>query len=149
MRQGTTLLVGLVGLTSCDAEPTQDTADATAATFAEGSRAARAAVAFLNDPTSGQPQLNAAGLNATIVRVIIDHPRPDDLELTLENTHGTVVPPWDPSMGPLPTAPEGIVVGVSGDESANGLWTITARDTVACETGALSLFALELISRCD
>jgi hypothetical protein len=84
-----------------------------------------------------------------ILRVSISHPRPDDLVLTLENTSGTVVPVWDPSMGPLPTALEDIIVDVPGDESANGMWVLSAFDTVAGETGTIEFFTLELTSRWD
>lgn len=87
-------------------------------------------------------------MNATL-RVLIDHPRPSDLVLTLENTAGTVVPVWDPSMGPLPTALEDIPVQVPGDEPANGMWVLSAFDTVAGETGTIQFFTLELISRFD
>ena len=87
-------------------------------------------------------------MDATL-RVLIDHPRPSDLVLTLENTAGTVVPVWDPSMGPLPVALEAIPVQVPGDEPANGMWVLTAFDTVAGETGTIQFFTLELISRFD
>jgi subtilisin-like proprotein convertase family protein len=36
-----------------------------------------------------------------------------------------------------------------GDESANGLWTLTVFDRVAGQTGTVSLFTLELVSRFD
>lgn len=117
---------------------------------------------FVNEGSGGIPDGPDGGIGVSVqaiglatvpmdavVRVIIDHPRPEDLELTLENPQGTVVPVWDPSMGPLPTAPDGIKVGVPGDESANGLWTLTAFDRVEGQTGTLSLFTLELISRFD
>lgn len=84
-----------------------------------------------------------------IVRVVIQHPRPNDLRLTLENTIGTVVPVWEAGAGPIPSAPEGIPVNVPSDESANGLWTLTVFDTVAGQTGTVGLFSLELISRFD
>jgi hypothetical protein len=86
-----------------------------------------------------------------IVRVVIDHPRPDDLELTLTNPSesGTTVMVWPRGSGPLPTAPEGIVVFVPGDEVANGLWTLNVLDTVEGEQGMFSLFSLELTSRFD
>ena len=87
-------------------------------------------------------------MNATL-RVLIDHPRPSDLVLTLENTAGTVVPVWDPSMGPLPTSLEDIPVQVPGDEPANGMWVLSAFDTVAGETGTIQFFTLELVSRFD
>ena len=83
-----------------------------------------------------------------VVRVLINHPRPDDLELTLENSQGTVVPVWSPGMGELPDL-EGIKVGVPGDEVANGMWTLTVFDTVAGEQGTIDLFTLELTSRFD
>ncbi len=86
-----------------------------------------------------------------IVRVVIDHPRPDDLELTLTNPSeaGTTVMVWPRGSGPVPTAPEGIVVSVPGDEVANGLWTLNILDTVEGEQGTFSLFSLELTSRFD
>lgn len=84
-----------------------------------------------------------------VVRVLIDHPRPADLVLTLENPLGTSVPVWKAADGPLPDAPEGIAVGVPGDEPANGLWTLTIRDTATGQTGSYSFFSLELTSRWD
>jgi hypothetical protein len=84
-----------------------------------------------------------------ILRVLIDHPRPSDLVLTLENTQGTVVPVWDPSMGALPMNLEDIQVAVPSDESANGMWVLSAFDTVAGETGTIQFFTLELTSRWD
>ena len=84
-----------------------------------------------------------------VVRVLIDHPRPEDLELTLDNPIGTRVMVHPRGAGPLPAAPDGIVVNVPGDEDANGLWTLTVTDTAMGEQGAITLFALELTSRFD
>jgi hypothetical protein len=84
-----------------------------------------------------------------VVRVVIDHPRPADLVLTLENPSGTSVPVWSAADGPLPRAPEGIPVRVPGDEGVLGTWTLTVRDTVSGQTGMLSFFSIELTSRWD
>ena len=60
-----------------------------------------------------------------------------------------MVPVWESGVGAIPRAPEGIVVSVPGDETANGLWTLTVYDTLEGEQGTLSLFTLELTSRWD
>jgi len=110
--------------------------------------------AIADGPDGGiSTDLQAIGLATVptdaILRVMIDHPRPSDLVLTLENTAGTVVPVWDPSMGPLPVALEDILVQVPGDEPANGMWVLSAFDTVFGEVGTIQFFTLELISRFD
>jgi hypothetical protein len=84
-----------------------------------------------------------------VVRVVLDHPRENDLELSLQNPSGTSVHVWSSADGPLPRAPEGIPVGVPGDEGLLGTWTLTVRDTVSGQSGTLTFFSLELTSRWD
>ncbi len=81
-----------------------------------------------------------------VVRVVIDHARPTDLELSLTNPAGTTVLVWPRGAGPLP---ESIPVAVPGDESVNGSWVLTVLDTVAGQTGTSRRFSLELVSRFD
>ncbi len=80
------------------------------------------------------------------VRVVIDHERPEDLELTLTNPTGTTVMVWPRGSGALP---ESIPVGVPGDESANGSWLLTILDTKTGIVGTSRRFSLELITRFD
>lgn len=113
-----------------------------------------APAAIADGPDGGiSTDLQAIGLATVptdaVLRVLIDHPRPSDLVLTLENTAGTSVPVWDPSMGPLPASLEAIPVAVPGDEPANGMWVLSAFDTVSGETGTIQFFTLELTSRFD
>lgn len=81
-----------------------------------------------------------------VVHARIEHARPADLELTLENPTGTSVLVWAAGAGPIP---ETISVNVPGDESVNGLWTLTVKDKAAGVVGAITLFTLELTSRFD
>lgn len=81
-----------------------------------------------------------------IVHVRLEHARPADLELTLENPTGTSVLVWPAGKGPIPTT---IPVNVPGDESVNGLWTLTVKDKAVGVVGAITLFTLELTSRFD
>lgn len=81
-----------------------------------------------------------------VVHARIEHARQADLELTLENPTGTSVLVWPAGSGPVPAT---IPVNVPGDESVNGLWTLTVKDKSAGVTGAITLFTLELTSRFD
>jgi hypothetical protein len=81
-----------------------------------------------------------------ILRTVIAHDRPADLELILVNPIDTETVVWPAGSGPIPHE---LVVGVPGDEPVNGLWTLTIRDTKGGAAGAVSLFALELTSRWD
>jgi len=81
-----------------------------------------------------------------VIHTRIEHARQGDLELWLENPAGTSVLAWAAGQGPIPTS---LVVGVPGDEQANGLWTLQVRDTATGQTGAITLFTLELTTRWD
>lgn len=81
-----------------------------------------------------------------IVRAVIDHPRPEELELVLVNPIETEVVVWKKGAGPIPPS---IVAHVPGDEPVNGLWTLTVRDTQQGNVGVVGRFSLELTSRFD
>jgi cysteine-rich repeat protein len=92
----------------------------------------------------------ACGLASVPVDIVLylhlDHPRPEDLLIELEDPNGQVGTvldhePWRP--GPLVAQ-----VG-SGDDQVNGLWTLHVRDTVRGETGSLTGWSLYLLSRWD
>lgn len=112
---------------------------------------------YVNEGAASIPDTGSTGMSVDVfglatvpmegvVTAIIDHPRPQDLELTLENPIGTSV-----MVLPLgaATIPASIPVNVPGDEQANGLWTLTVTDTKAGQTGTVTFFALELTSRFD
>ena len=94
--------------------------------------------------------LVACGLATVPVDIVVtlqlDHPRPEDLLVVLEDPNGqqgTVLDhqTWTP--GP-------IVVGVgSGDDLVNGEWTLHVTDTVPGEDGELRGWSVYLLSNWD
>ena len=104
-------------------------------------------------PEGGSPLVSsvvACGLATVPVDITVtlhlDHPRPEDLLVTLEDPNGQsgVVldhAPWVP--GPIVT-----FVG-SGDDQVLGLWTLRVTDTVAGETGSLLGWSVYLLSNWD
>ena len=92
----------------------------------------------------------ACGLASVSVDIVVelhlDHSRPEELVIELEDPNGAVGTvldrqTWQP--GP-------IVVRVgSGDDQVNGQWTLHVRDTVRGETGTLIGWSLYLLSRWD
>ena len=92
----------------------------------------------------------ACGLASVPVDIVVylhlDHPRPEDLVIELEDPNGQVGTvleneAWSP--GPI------IARVGSGDDQVNGLWTLHVRDTVSGETGNLTGWSLYLLSRWD
>jgi hypothetical protein len=81
-----------------------------------------------------------------VVTLHLDHPRPEDLVVTLEDPNqqvGIVLSneSWTP--GPIVT-----LVG-SGTHLVNGEWTLTVSDTVAGESGRLLGWSVYLLSNWD
>ena len=81
-----------------------------------------------------------------VVTLHLDHPRPEDLVVTLEDPNqqvGIVLSneSWTP--GPIVT-----FVG-SGDDLVNGEWTLTVSDTVMGESGRLLGWSVYLLSNWD
>lgn len=104
-----------------------------------------------------EAQILAYGLATVDVEVRLDllvsHPRPADLRITLVNPAGNEVPVFD---GATDEAPNGEVHldgarlgGFSGDESVNGVWRLRAVDGVSGSEGTLHRFALTVSSRWD
>lgn len=112
---------------------------------------------YVNEGAASIPDVGSTGMSVEVfglatvpldgeVTALIDHPRPQDLELTLENPAGTSVMVLPRGSSAIPAI---IPVDVPGDEQANGLWTLTVTDTKAGQTGAITFFALQLTSRFD
>jgi subtilisin-like proprotein convertase family protein len=81
-----------------------------------------------------------------VVRLHLDHPRPEDLLVVLEDPNeqqGTVLDHVPYSGGDVVT-----FVG-SGDDIVNGLWTLHVTDTVAGESGTLLGWSVYLLSQWD
>ena len=81
-----------------------------------------------------------------VVTLHLDHPRPQDLVVRLEdpnNQQGVVLNHQTWSPGP-------IVVSVgSGDDTVNGEWTLHVTDTVSGESGRLLGWSVYLLSNWD
>jgi cysteine-rich repeat protein len=81
-----------------------------------------------------------------VVTLHLDHPRPEDLEVLLENPQGeqgTVLDHESPSPGQI-----SVRVG-SGDDAVNGQWTLQVIDTVSGERGKLIGWSIYLLSNFD
>jgi hypothetical protein len=107
-----------------------------------------------SDPQGLRSQLVVSGLTTVStdvnVRLVLQHPDMSQVSLTLENPAGTV------ANIPIPDGAESYVVidqlvqGIPGDESANGIWTLTVLDSVADGQAAyLQEWTLRLGSRWD
>lgn len=92
-----------------------------------------------------------------IINLVVDHPDPSALTITLTNPSANEVMVWDQEPSPFDAVwyPEPgslrlsrVPVGFSGDESVNGTWILTI--TSASDTpGALVSWELEIMSRYD
>jgi hypothetical protein len=109
--------------------------------------------AFVTAPELAIPDNRPAGATATIyayglatvdmdvwLALEIDHPRPGDLAITLENPAGAVAT--------VPIA-GGPIRGFSGDESVNGAWKLRIVDGRSGQRGTLRRAVLTLGSRWD
>ena len=108
-----------------------------------------------HDPAGAEAWLLVEGLATVDVDVLLDlvvsHPRPADLKVSLLNPAGTEVVIFDgatPANGEL-TLKNFVVKGFPGDEYLNGAWRLRAVDGKAGETGGIGLFGLTLTSRWD
>ncbi|MEM9691017.1 MAG: proprotein convertase P-domain-containing protein [Myxococcota bacterium] len=82
-----------------------------------------------------------------VVAFEVDHPRPEDLIVTLESAHGTTAPLWEHERD----GEDVLVVldGVERDNSVNGTWKLHVIDTAEGESGTLEALELYLTSRYD
>jgi hypothetical protein len=87
-----------------------------------------------------------------IIDLLIDHPRPADLRVTLINPATADVVLFD-GAGGWPASQlnrNGYVVpGFSGDEAANGVWQLKVEDRASGMTGTVVRFGLQITSRWD
>ena len=92
-----------------------------------------------------------------ILNLVLDHPDPSALTITLTNPSGNEVMVWDQEPSPYDFAwyPEPgtlrlsrVPVGFSGDEDVNGTWELRITST-SDDPGTLDAYALEVMSRFD
>lgn len=82
-----------------------------------------------------------------VLTLEIDHPRPEDLVVTVRAPNSSEDVVWNHVADPQATLPVGW--GVERDSHVNGTWTCEVRDTVTGETGFLRGFSLRVNSRWD
>ena len=106
--------------------------------------------AIPDDGTTISSSIVACGLATVPVDIVVtlhlDHPRPEDLLITLEDPNeqqGTVLDHETYAGGDI------VAFVGSGDDSVNGLWTLRVTDTVAGESGALLGWSVYLLSNFD
>ena len=113
-----------------------------------------------NDPAGLESVISVTGLATVemdvIVDITIDHPKPDQLTVSVLNPYQpsgeqTVeVVLWDQQPHPgSPLLLSGPAIGFTGDESVNGDWRLRVVDHGAEKTGSLVSWTLELTSRYD
>jgi hypothetical protein len=114
--------------------------------------------------TKGDPlmtTIEATGLATVdmdvIINLVVDHPDPSALTITLTNPSANEVMVWDQEPSPFDAIwyPEPgtlrlsrVPVGFSGDESVNGTWILTITST-SDAPGSLVSWELEIMSRYD
>ena len=104
-----------------------------------------------------EAQLLAYGLATvdTEVRVdlLISHPRPADLRVTLVNPADNEVLVFDGATTPAPNGEvymDGVRLGgFSGDEGVNGVWRLRVVDSASGQEGTLHRFGFTVSSRWD
>lgn len=82
-----------------------------------------------------------------IVHLDIDHPRPEDLYVTLTQPSSAETLIWDVDSSGHATVVVGW--GLERDSAVNGTWTLQVTDFFAGNTGTLRGWSLELTSRYD
>lgn len=117
--------------------------------------------AFTSEPEQSIPDGDARGVTTSLLAfglatvstdvlldLAIEHPRPEDLRVTLTNPAGTEVVIQD-GQGAEIWFSRRAIRGFPGDESVNGAWQLTVADKVRGTTGIIHRFGLELTSRWD
>ncbi|MCU0672052.1 MAG: proprotein convertase P-domain-containing protein [Myxococcota bacterium] len=79
----------------------------------------------------------------------IDHPRVEDLRVTIANPGGTEVLVAEGLSGGEIYLDDVVVRGFSGDESVNGVWTLRVVDGVSGSEGTVRRFGMTITSRWD
>lgn len=119
-----------------------------------GTYATAVVVAIPDNGSAVQQAVIAYGL-ATVpvdiaVTLDIDHPQPQQLQITLIDPNGVPATVWNQVSTGQPNIKTRIVVtDNSGDDMVNGYWTLSITDPVAGHSGTLNAWTLELTSRWD
>jgi hypothetical protein len=120
------------------------------------------AATFTDDlPRSAIPDAHPTGVTGDLVvygqasvpvdvwlHLDLQHPRPSDLMITLEDPSGQVAIVYNGGEEVIPSR-FAIVDGISGDGALNGRWRLVVKDRVFGVTGVLGGWGLEVTSRWD
>ena len=119
--------------------------------------------AFVTEPALPIPDGDPAGAEAAVLvyglatvdvdvqlDLVVSHPRPADLRVSLVNPAGTEVVLFDHTgTGAELYLDHAPVKGFPGDEVVNGVWRLRAIDSKTGEAGGLGRFGLTITSRWD
>ncbi len=110
----------------------------------------------IHDPPSGgiAPSVTVYGLASVPVDIEvmlhIDHPRPQDLRVTLLDPSGTDAVLWDQTTELEEWSRSFVTTGnISRDDEVNGRWHLRIEDLVAGQTGVWHEWSLFVVSRWD
>lgn len=84
-----------------------------------------------------------------VVTVDVDHDRPRDLALWLEDPNGQIAEVWAKGQGRAGVSEVVVLEGISRDDTVNGLWTLHAFDTRKGKAGVVRGWSLSLTSNFD
>jgi hypothetical protein len=120
----------------------------------EGTYRANHAFHVPDDPTLGFNSTVRVFGQATvpmdlIVTIDVDHPRPQDLALWLEDPNGQVAAVWAKGQGTNGVSEAFVGYGISRDDAVNGLWTLHAFDTTRGKAGIIRGWSLYVTSNFD
>jgi Proprotein convertase P-domain len=103
-----------------------------------------------NDPAGASMSVVVYGLASVpediMVTIDLDHPRPQDLVVTLVSTNGSDSLLWNNDSSPAFYLP---ALGIERDNEVNAMLTLEVVDTVSGETGVLNGFEVWVSSRYD
>lgn len=109
----------------------------------------------LHDPPSGgiAPSVTVYGLASVPVDLEVmlhlEHPRPQDLRVTLMDPNGDSAVLWDRSDELDSHNRSFVTTGISRDDEVNGRWHLRIEDLVAGQTGVWHEWSLFVVSRWD
>ena len=120
----------------------------------EGTYRASHAFHVPDDPTLGFNSTVRVYGQATVpmdlvVTVDVDHPRPSDLAIWLEDPNGQVAEVFAKGQARSGTNEVVVGYGISRDDAVNGLWTLRAFDTTRGKAGIVRGWSLYVTSNFD
>jgi hypothetical protein len=88
--------------------------------------------------------------NDMVIHMDLDHPRVQDLKVTLVSPNGDRGQVWDHN-GTVDSQGHAriVVTGIPTDDAVNGRWTLEVQDDVAGAQGSVTHWELELVSQWD